>query len=647
MDDVHVGNGEKRLKTKRKGHFPCPECGKVFGYYWRCSLHQARVHAVDRPHKCPECEKCFARETILNKHLQTHEKPYACTECDRRFSFRDQLHKHNRTHSGEKPYQCEICLKSFSQRGSLTEHTRTHTGLKPFACQICGMKFSSSSSLRRHERKVKSCFPAPEGEEIPMRAMYPRRTIYVPTPPINIPRVETRPVIDTQEERNSYMGENSYMRESSYIEENPSSPSALDEISAANALSAENDLNSTVQRTDEFQKETDSNYDVNGNYEPSVVPNSQISMVVRCDKNGKISVVPVTLKLVNNSTTQLSPINGEFKDLPEPVVTTAPTHHHDQSDIGQQTFLEPNMRVTMVTSDDHPTNQGMSSYSMVNGSSNSFPDTSTMQYPPSPPTTDQHITNIYKSQLPTMVLAFPTEVTHPPSNVLVHGSPTTHHLPSSPTNHHHMPHTPSMVLTSVSTNKPLSPTNHSTTSANGTSYLPPSTSPKSPIDVKPVFVENYDSSPTTHKLATPGNGVAINGEYNDHYSSQSYAVTTNPSSQSLWDTDENNNNANIKRSLKTNAYQQRYGYQSKMNVSDNIHPLQTTSTAYVLATNNNQIHQSSSTYDEVTANGYHSNSPPHLLLPSTMTRKIEPYCVSTEQEDVKPVIGIDVPIFNQ
>lgn len=190
MDDVHVGNGERRRKNKKKGHFPCPECGKVFGYYWRCSLHQARVHAVEKPYKCPECGKAFARETILNKHIQTHEKPFSCTECERRFSFRDQLRKHMRTHTGEKPYSCEQCFRSFTQRGSLTEHMRTHTGEKPFACTNCGQKFSSSSSLKRHQKRVFACPSRSQGEEFPLNKG-PRRMIYVNTPPVTKVRVAT------------------------------------------------------------------------------------------------------------------------------------------------------------------------------------------------------------------------------------------------------------------------------------------------------------------------------------------------------------------------------------------------------------------------------------------------------------------------
>lgn len=182
MDDVHVASGERRRKSKKKGHFPCPECGKVFGYYWRCSLHQARIHAVEKPYKCPECGKAFARETILNKHIQTHEKPFPCTVCERRFSFRDQLRKHMRTHTGEKPYTCEQCLRSFTQRGSLTEHMRIHTGEKPFACSNCGQRFSSSSSLKRHERRVNACLTQRPAEEIPLADSLNRRVIYIGTP---------------------------------------------------------------------------------------------------------------------------------------------------------------------------------------------------------------------------------------------------------------------------------------------------------------------------------------------------------------------------------------------------------------------------------------------------------------------------------
>lgn len=311
MDDMHVANGEKRLvKNKRKGHFPCPECGKVFGYYWRCSLHQARVHATDRPYKCPECGKCFARENILAKHMQTHEKRYACSDCDRRFSFRDQLKKHKRTHNGEKPYQCEICLKSFSQRGTLTEHKRTHTGIKPYACAICGVKFASSSSLRRHERRVKSCLPPPEGEEIPVVPMYPRKTIPVPTTRSEIPSAQTQSVTEVDAEINTVVinetGNSSSENTFLFKNENERQKRLVTQMD-----DIRKEINTSIYSCDMEKLHRNPHLTTAYHHNPSsgldnqnVHTNDtqsgksygeekQPSLLVRCDEEGRISVLPL------------------------------------------------------------------------------------------------------------------------------------------------------------------------------------------------------------------------------------------------------------------------------------------------------------------------------------------------------------------
>ena len=622
MDDVHVGNGEKRLKNKRKGHFPCPECGKVFGYYWRCSLHQARVHAVDRPYKCPECGKCFARETILNKHLQTHEKPYACTDCDRRFSFRDQLHKHNRTHSGERPYQCQTCLKSFSQRGSLTEHMRTHTGLKPFACQICGMKFASSSSLRRHERKVKSCFPAPQGEEIPMGSMFPRKCIYVPTPPINIPRVETRPVIDTYGEQNSY---------NPYIEENPLESN---QITTANRFFKKNGPTSSTgkQNIKVYNNETGNNVDVNGNLEETlqtIVPNSQISMVVRCDKDGKISVVPVAVQLVNGTSSNNEPSNYH------------PCASNPTLDIGQQTFSEPHdQHVSMATSNnDHPSyavtmNDEHDSVSTIpnptlvtNQPTTVYHHSVTMQQqsPPSPPpSTNPYTTSRSIAQLPTMVFTNPIPATSP-SRVSTMNLPLPTHQ-----------------------NTTSDATSHSLTTTITSPNPAPAGMPASPKFTHHLSTDKQQPPQTTNIIA---NGKFMN--------SPTRNLEFGPQ------TDVNNNsNSNLQEDYSlstTHIHGNKSGYISVSNGPDVLNHHE--ASHFIVTTN--PTYQPSVMYGKVikydmlgksslfTTNSNHEQPQRHILLPSTMTKvqstEMKPsqpeVCVKTEPEDIKPVIGVDVPAF--
>eukprot|EP00467_Chlorarachnion_reptans_P022645 CAMPEP_0114524036 /NCGR_PEP_ID=MMETSP0109-20121206/21625_1 /TAXON_ID=29199 /ORGANISM="Chlorarachnion reptans, Strain CCCM449" /LENGTH=571 /DNA_ID=CAMNT_0001705421 /DNA_START=81 /DNA_END=1796 /DNA_ORIENTATION=+ len=119
--------------------------------------------ATKRPHKCPECSKCFSRSDHLKKHRFTHLKetslysktdarPFQCAECQRCFRRRDHLANHFRIHTGEKPFQCASCDKRFATKMALNSHNRTHTGEKPYKCQHCGNRFAHSSHLKSHIR---------------------------------------------------------------------------------------------------------------------------------------------------------------------------------------------------------------------------------------------------------------------------------------------------------------------------------------------------------------------------------------------------------------------------------------------------------------------------------------------------------------
>jgi hypothetical protein len=176
-----------------------------------------------------------------------------------------------------------------------------------------------------------------------------------------------------------------------------------------------------------------------------------------------------------------------------------------------------------------------------------------------------------------------------------------------------------------------------------------------------VSLENHHL-PTNQQPPSTSTGIVLNGEDMNHHKSPNYLVTTSRSLQLAPLTDANNNMVNANFILVNNHLPPKY---SVVNTSHGNKPLFgyiPTTNALVAVTNNN--HQPSSMYGETTkynipvstTNGHCQQLPPHILLPRSMTKlpstimelpTTQSCFVKTEPEDIKPVIGVDVPAFDQ
>jgi len=110
------------------------------------------THTGDKAYKCHICEKVYAHNASLYKHMRNHtgQRPHVCGICGRTFTQAVMLKNHVRTHTGEKPYICQICQNSFISNTGLNNHKKSHALEKLNKCKSRRAALKSRQSLTKH-----------------------------------------------------------------------------------------------------------------------------------------------------------------------------------------------------------------------------------------------------------------------------------------------------------------------------------------------------------------------------------------------------------------------------------------------------------------------------------------------------------------
>merc|ERR1719225_115732 len=101
---------------------------------------------VEKIFKCIECDKIFENNTKLKRHrssrlCKSHENYRSMKEARKEYRKKKII----------KPGKCPQCNKTFARDREVRRHIASvHEGKKPFSCDICNDRFTSKHGLQYH-----------------------------------------------------------------------------------------------------------------------------------------------------------------------------------------------------------------------------------------------------------------------------------------------------------------------------------------------------------------------------------------------------------------------------------------------------------------------------------------------------------------
>jgi KRAB domain-containing zinc finger protein len=165
---IHLANHEKYK-------CPLPHCGVGFTRLKDLDEHMLDVHQIEKlvqttnddvnastsrdngGHACPLCDKKFAFQSVLIRHVAQHDK-HKCLHCQLGFTKSNLLDRHvaeaHPEHGGNvvvegNGHNCHMCDKVFPFPSALKVHLAAHK----YKCNYCEQIFTRQSAVDSHVRE--------------------------------------------------------------------------------------------------------------------------------------------------------------------------------------------------------------------------------------------------------------------------------------------------------------------------------------------------------------------------------------------------------------------------------------------------------------------------------------------------------------
>ncbi|XP_060596467.1 zinc finger protein 324A-like isoform X1 [Ruditapes philippinarum] len=140
--------------SSAKTQWLCGVCGRTFSCKASARQHERRHNKSGSGTSC--CGKLFFSKANLTRHRCSkhgEERLHSCPNCEKKFATNADLARHLRTETKAKQFECDICRLKLSEKSNLQEHLHSHEAVANISCKYCKRVYRHRSSLSRHLKK--------------------------------------------------------------------------------------------------------------------------------------------------------------------------------------------------------------------------------------------------------------------------------------------------------------------------------------------------------------------------------------------------------------------------------------------------------------------------------------------------------------